>query len=372
MAALRTVGDYELLEKVGHGAFATVWVGRHIPTKNPVAVKLISKSGLSADDRESVFREAAFLRAAHHPAITAFYDFFEDATDFCIVMESVEDGNLVDAVQAARAFSEKFACRYVKQIMSGLRYLHETCRIVHRDLKCENILLDRHHNVRIIDFGLSFSLDSPPTTRGGTPSYLAPEVISDASYGIGVDIWSTGVILYTLVAGCLPFANEDPDAVLREIMYADPEYPDHFSPELTDLLSKMLEKNPAHRISWQQIEAHPFMAQELIPARVRPEPMDPASVHRATIEELKACGIPETPDIANTPAYRIAYRIIETDARGGLPVLCPAGPNRSGRALGLSLRTKSAAVPGSALVPLPPTPKLPHATFHHRKQSRVT
>jgi 5'-AMP-activated protein kinase catalytic alpha subunit len=362
------VNDYEVLEQIGHGTFATVWLARYVPTNSRVAVKVISKSGLSADDRDSVSREVTILKSAHHPAIAAFYDFFEDSTDYYIVMELIENGNLVDAISASRAFPEKVACRYVKQIISGLRYLHEISRIVHRDVKCENILLDRRQNVRIIDFGLSFSLDSPPTSRGGTPSYLAPEVVTDVSYGIAVDIWSTGVILYTLIAGRLPFANEDPDAVLREIIYADPVYPDQFSPELVDLLSKMLEKNPAHRITSQEIEAHPCLASEPISARVPVPPMDPVSLHQATIGELKACGIPETPDIENTPAYRIIRRIIETDSRGGLPSLSHSGPTQSARGLTLSFRAKSTVPPAVAICPLVRVPKLAHGTFQRRKQ----
>jgi serine/threonine protein kinase len=143
-----------------------------------------------------------------------------------------------------------------------------------------------------------------------------------------------------MAAGRLPFVSEAADAVMREILYSEPIMPDRFSPELCDLLSKMLMKDPSNRATWQEILGHPFLS--IYPSD-DPARGDEGSLHRATIEHLASCGIPETPDIENTPGYRVWHRLFETDCRPGLPGLPPLPPVSAASSAGSALIGKRTA-----------------------------
>jgi serine/threonine protein kinase len=265
----------------------------------------------SADDRARVFSECDFLRTHAHPGIIAFYDFFEDISNYYLVMELAENGTLLELVSASRALAEPNARKYLRQIIAALSYLHDTCRVVHRDLKCENLLLDRNSRIRLIDFEFSRSRDSVMQSKCGTPVYMAPEVITDSSYGPEVDIWSTGVILYAIVAGHLPYAEQPVDALVREIMYSDPVTDGPFSEDLRDLLSRMLQTDPKARIGLAEIAAHRWLGAD------DAQPVYPDTIHAKTIEKLRELKIGPSENETETAAYRIVARCIETDLRGG-------------------------------------------------------
>jgi serine/threonine protein kinase len=316
MSSALVVGDYVFEERLGQGGFGTVWLARHTPTHLAVAIKVISKARAREEaDRARVFREADFLRSIHHPNIIAFYDFLEDASNYYLVLEVAENGTLLETISASRTIGELMAKKYLRQLLSALRYLHTTCHIVHRDLKCENVLLDRGFNIRLIDFELSRSSESILQSTCGTLSYIAPEMMSGSEYTDSVDIWSTGVILYAIVAGSLPYHEQTVELILKEILYSDPVQTLTISGELADLLSKMLQRDPASRITLDQISAHPWVAGDDTP------PLDEFMVQKRTIEKLSQLGIAETPDIQETPSFRIVYRWIETESKMGLPAL---------------------------------------------------
>jgi serine/threonine protein kinase len=312
MSGSITLQDYVIQERLGQGAFGNVWMAHHIQTQLPVAVKVIPKSRTEAeDDRMRVHREVEFLRSLHHPNIVAFYEFLEDLSNFYIVMEIAEGGTLLEMISINRSISEPTAKKYLRQIASAVRYLHETNHIAHRDLKCENLMLDRHSNIRLIDFELSHSSESIMQTVCGTAAYTAPEMIAGTGYGPSVDIWSIGVILYAMVSGRLPFGDQTRDVILKEILYSDPLQDMQFSEGLVDLLSKIFQRNPANRISLENILKHPWLQGE--DAAV----MDPDIVHQKTVETLAQLGVPESAADAETPAYRIVYRSIEANCTAG-------------------------------------------------------
>jgi serine/threonine protein kinase len=311
-----TAGDYVFEEKIGQGAFGTVWMARHTPTFLPVAIKVIPKTRTQLEeDRDRVIREAEFLRAHRHPHIVAFYDFFEDLSNHYLVMELAEHGTLLELISASRSLSEPVCRKFVRQIVHALRYLHETCHVVHRDIKCENLLIDRNSHILLVDFELSRSSQNVLQSKCGTPAYIAPEVLTASSYGPEIDIWSTGVILYACVAGRLPFGDSNIDSILREIMYSDPISDGPFSDELRDLLSKMLQRDPRQRISIAQILEHPWSSGDDSP------PVDPTMVHQKTIDRLIELRLNEGANIVETAAYRIVSRWVETESRTGLPSL---------------------------------------------------
>lgn len=189
-----------------------------------------------------------------------------------IILEYASGGELFDHILAHRYLREKDACKLFSQLISGVWYIHQK-KIVHRDLKLENLLLDRNRNVIITDFGFAnrfeHRADDLMQTSCGSPCYAAPElVVSDGSYvGSAVDIWSCGVILYAMLAGYLPFdddpANPDGDNInllYKYIVNTPLSFPDYISAEAKDLLSIMLVPDPSHRADLQAIMQHRWLS----------------------------------------------------------------------------------------------------------------
>jgi serine/threonine protein kinase len=199
-----------------------------------------------------------------HPFVTELFQALDDNTNHYLVMEFVEHGNMLDYVNLNGRASEEHARRYFTQLIWVLEYLHFDRKVAHRDLKCENILLDRYDNIRVIDFGLStaFSdLNPQLATACGSPAYAAPEMIKGNQYTKSADIWSLGIFLYAICAGYLPFDDENIQRLLHKIVYSEPVYPVFMSPALVDLLTKMICKEPEQRINIEMIKNHPWFSQ---------------------------------------------------------------------------------------------------------------
>ncbi|KAI0826494.1 Pkinase-domain-containing protein [Trametes gibbosa] len=266
-------GPYLLLQTLGEGEFGKVKLGLHMQWGEEVAVKLIRRGNIDSSVRMSkVEREIEVLRTLKHPNIVRLYDVIETDKYIGIILEYASGGELFDHILAHRYLREKDACKLFSQLISGVWYIHQK-KIVHRDLKLENLLLDRHRNVIITDFGFANRFehrsDDLMQTSCGSPCYAAPElVISDGLYvGSAVDIWSCGVILYAMLAGYLPFdddpANPDGDNInllYKYIVNTPLSFPDYISAEARDLLSIMLVPDPARRADLPNIMAHSWLA----------------------------------------------------------------------------------------------------------------
>jgi 5'-AMP-activated protein kinase, catalytic alpha subunit len=158
-----------------------------------------------------VSREIEILKMIRHPYIIQLFEIIETPKQLFLIMEYVSGGELFDFIVKKQKLTEQESCKYFQQIICGVEYLHEL-GIVHRDLKPENLLLDYQNNLKLVDFGLSNTYKQGETlkTACGSPCYAAPEMIEGKSYlGSRVDIWSTGVILFAMVAGYLPFEDKD-------------------------------------------------------------------------------------------------------------------------------------------------------------------
>ena len=219
----------------------------------------------------AVLRPPFFPQALKHPNIVRLYDVIETDKYIGIILEYASGGELFDHILAHRYLKEKDACKLFSQLISGVWYIHQK-KIVHRDLKLENLLLDRHRNVIITDFGFAnrfeHKADELMQTSCGSPCYAAPElVISDGMYvGSAVDIWSCGVILYAMLAGYLPFdddpANPDGDNInllYKYIVNTPLSFPDYISAEARDLLSLMLVPDPKNRADIQIVMNHRWL-----------------------------------------------------------------------------------------------------------------
>lgn len=168
------VGNYLMREQIGSGAFASVWLATHLTSQSNVAIKVISKASLqNANSKTRFNREVSILKRMHHPFIAEFFESIEDDRNYYIIMEYAENGNMSNFVNSKGQLTELQARHYFSELISVLDYLHEDRKVVHRDLKSENILLDKYNNIRVIDFGLSnvFTLNNPQlSTACGSPS----------------------------------------------------------------------------------------------------------------------------------------------------------------------------------------------------------
>ncbi|KAH6904456.1 CAMK/CAMKL/Kin4 protein kinase [Coprinopsis sp. MPI-PUGE-AT-0042] len=266
-------GPYLLLQTLGEGEFGKVKLGLHVQWGEEVAVKLIRRTNMGQEGRlAKVEREIEVLRTLKHPNIVRLYDVIETDKYIGIILECASGGELFDHILAHRHLRERDAAKLFSQLISGVWYIHQK-KIVHRDLKLENLLLDRHRNVIITDFGFAnrfeHKADDLMQTSCGSPCYAAPElVISEGMYvGTAVDIWSCGVILYAMLAGYLPFdddpANPDGDNInllYRYIVNTPLSFPDFISTEARDLLGLMLVPDPARRADLDTVMRHPWLA----------------------------------------------------------------------------------------------------------------
>jgi serine/threonine protein kinase len=226
-----------------------------------VAIKAIKRPSSSPDVLDALRREVNMMRMMDHPFIVSFFDILHDDTCTYFVMEFAQCGSLGRYLAEQGCLAEEDARHFFYEIVSVLDYLHNTKKVVHRDLKPQNILLDHNFHIRIADFGLakSWTAASPMMTGTcGTAAYVAPEVLRGDPYSSSVDIWGAGVILYTMVAGRHPFSDWKTTNVLQSIMTTDPPIPDCWSAALTHLVSNLLMKDPMRRITLADIKSHPW------------------------------------------------------------------------------------------------------------------
>lgn len=202
------------------------------------------------------------MKLIDHPNIIQLYDVWETSTELYLILEYVEGGELFDHLCAKGRLATEEALGYFQQIIHAIDYCHRF-NIAHRDLKPENLLLDADMNIKVADFGFAtWQTDSSASllkTACGSPHYAAPELIRGEAYnGASADIWSCGVILYALLAGRLPFDDEDPITLLRKVKDGAFEIPTAVHPFAKDLIQRMLEKDVQKRITIPEILSHPF------------------------------------------------------------------------------------------------------------------
>jgi len=248
---------------VGRGGFSSVHKGLHIATSLPVAVKVIDKLRMrDPKDRDRVDREMRVMRQlSGHIGIAQLLECAETPQYLYIIMEYCAGGSLLDYVREKRRLSETKACSLFQQILAALEHCHGR-GVVHRDIKLENILLDGHGGVKLIDFGLCgyYVPDKPLRCHCGSPSYAAPEIVARKDYLAGpVDVWSAGIVLFAMLAGYLPFQAKDKKSLSIKIIKATWTPPSCASPAAIDLLGKMLTLDPSERICFSNIWEHPWV-----------------------------------------------------------------------------------------------------------------
>ncbi|XP_008047815.1 MAP/microtubule affinity-regulating kinase 3 isoform X8 [Carlito syrichta] len=249
------IGNYRLLKTIGKGNFAKVKLARHILTGREVAIKIIDKTQLNPTSLQKLFREVRIMKVLNHPNIVKLFEVIETEKTLYLIMEYASGGEVFDYLVAHGRMKEKEARAKFRQIVSAVQYCHQK-RIVHRDLKAENLLLDADMNIKIADFGFSneFTVGSKLDTFCGSPPYAAPELFQGKKYdGPEVDVWSLGVILYTLVSGSLPFDGQNLKELRERVLRGKYRIPFYMSTDCENLLKRFLVLNPIKRGTLEQI-----------------------------------------------------------------------------------------------------------------------
>lgn len=249
------IGNYRLLKTIGKGNFAKVKLARHILTGREVAIKIIDKTQLNPTSLQKLFREVRIMKILNHPNIVKLFEVIETEKTLYLIMEYASGGEVFDYLVAHGRMKEKEARAKFRQIVSAVQYCHQK-HIVHRDLKAENLLLDADMNIKIADFGFSneFTVGNKLDTFCGSPPYAAPELFQGKKYdGPEVDVWSLGVILYTLVSGSLPFDGQNLKELRERVLRGKYRIPFYMSTDCENLLKRFLVLNPTKRGTLEQI-----------------------------------------------------------------------------------------------------------------------
>lgn len=263
--------EYRFGKTLGAGTFGIVKRATHIPTGEDVAVKIILKKNLHGNE-QMVMDELNLLKLMDHPHIVRFKAWFESKEKFYIVTQLATGGELFDRICDYGKFTEKDGLTSIREILEAIQYLHAR-DIVHRDLKPENLLYLTNapdSSLVLADFGIAKSLSSPNqklTSMAGSFGYAAPEVLLGTGHGKPCDIWSLGVITYTILSGYSPFRAETIDDFLSEV--EDPgfivfheRYWKTISPEAKDFITKMLNPNPDLRPTADELFKHPWICND--------------------------------------------------------------------------------------------------------------
>ncbi|XP_013074664.2 SNF-related serine/threonine-protein kinase-like isoform X1 [Biomphalaria glabrata] len=258
----KIAGLYDLEETIGQGHFAVVKLARHVFTGEKVAVKVIDKQKLDDISRSHLFQEVRCMKLVQHPNVVRLYEVIDTQTKLYLILE-LGDGDMYDYIMKHdKGLDEQLAKKYFRQIVEAILYCHRL-HVVHRDLKPENVVFfNKFGIVKLTDFGFSnvFAPGKKLETSCGSLAYSAPEILLGDSYDPpAVDVWSLGVILFMLVAGRAPFQEANDSETLTMIMDCKYQIPSHVSEQCRKLISKMLVREPSHRINLEDIEQDPWL-----------------------------------------------------------------------------------------------------------------
>ncbi|XP_045164698.1 protein kinase C delta type-like isoform X1 [Mercenaria mercenaria] len=256
--------QFNMLKVLGKGSFGKVMLAELKGTNTFYAIKVLKKDVvLEDDDVECTMIEKRVLAlGCKHPYLTHLHSTFQTPSHLFFVMEYLNGGDLMFHIQVSGKFEMNRAQFYAAEILLGLQFLHSQ-GIVYRDLKLDNVLLDRDGHVKIADFGMckeGIFGENRASTFCGTPDYIAPEILKGQKYTTSVDWWSFGVLLYEMMIGQSPFHGDDEDDLFHSILNDTPHYPRWLPKEAGSILSLLFERTPADRLGMPTCPAGPVRA----------------------------------------------------------------------------------------------------------------
>ncbi|XP_076469184.1 protein kinase C delta type-like [Babylonia areolata] len=288
-----TPDEFNFLKVLGKGSFGKVMLAELKSTGKHYAVKALKKDVvLEDDDVECTMIERRVLAlGCRHPFLTHLHSTFQSPSHLFFVMEYLNGGDLMFHIQLSGKFEFARAQFYAAEIVTGLQFLHSN-GIIYRDLKLDNVMLDRDGHIKIADFGMCKEKifgENRATTFCGTPDYIAPEILKGLRYNASVDWWSFGVLLYEMLIGQSPFHGDDEDDLFHSILHDTPRYPHSLPKEASTMLSLLFERTPGERLGMPGCHHGPIRAQaffrnidwDKLEARQIPPPFRPKVKHEA-------------------------------------------------------------------------------------------
>ncbi|XP_035233677.1 aurora kinase A-like, partial [Stegodyphus dumicola] len=261
-----TLDDFDIGKPLGKGKFGNVYLARERKSKFVVALKVLFKSQLQSHGVEHQLRREIEIQShLRHPNILRLYGYFYDESRVYLVLEYAPGGELYKVLQQCKRFDEKTAATYMAKISQALKYCHSK-KIIHRDIKPENLLLGANGELKIADFGWSVHAPSSRrTTMCGTLDYLAPEMLDNKTYDEKVDLWCLGVLCYEFLVGKPPFEADSVTSTYSLIRRVVLKFPHFVSIGAQDFICRLLRKNPAERMSTDDVLQHPWLLENTRP-----------------------------------------------------------------------------------------------------------
>ena len=263
---LTKLSFYKFGRLIGKGAFGKVNLGLHILSGKIVAIKSFNKKKLKDENsKKKIYNEINLMKNLKHNSIVKILETIETQNYILIIMENVSGGDLLTYVKKRTKLNEKTSKFIYKQLITSLQYIHSK-KIIHRDIKLDNILIDLNNNIKLCDFGVGKiynNINDKFTDQCGTPAYIAPEILLNKSYnGPPVDIWSSGVVLYAMLSGTVPFKSNNIKDLHNIIINGSYKKIDFVSNDANNLIQKLLQVNPQKRICIQEILNHPWICSD--------------------------------------------------------------------------------------------------------------
>jgi len=267
-ARVPSLDDYLIQQLVGEGSFGKVFKGRRRYCGQLVAIKFIPVGGRSRTELAALRKEIEILQTLQHENIVLMLDYFETASDICVVTEFAQ-GELFDILEDDVALSEVVVRTVAQQLVRALHYLHSH-RVIHRDMKPQNVLLGAGSRVMLCDFGFARAMSQSTTVLTsikGTPLYMSPELVQELPYDHRVDLWSLGVIVFELFTGTPPFYTNNIYSLISLIVHGKVCYPAHMSATFRSFLSGLLNKRAERRLAWPELLQHAFISGVVVPGQ---------------------------------------------------------------------------------------------------------
>lgn len=240
--------DFQLLKTLGTGTFGRVYLTRYKTSDSYYAMKLLLKADVvRLKQVEHINSEKDILSQVRHPFIVNLARTFQDCPNLYLLMEYVPGGELFTHLRRAGRFTNPITRFYAAEIFLAIEYLHSQ-DIIYRDLKPENLLLDKSGHIKITDFGFAKKISDRTWTLCGTPEYLAPEIIQSKGHGKAADWWALGILIFEMLAGYPPFFDDNPFGIYEKILVGKVHYPSHFDPYAKDLIKRLLAQDRSKRL----------------------------------------------------------------------------------------------------------------------------
>ena len=241
------LNDYQMGETLGTGSFGRVKIAKNKKTGEYVAMKMMKKIEiLKSKQADHIANEIKILSMISHPFVITFGGFTQDNRNLYLDLELINGGELFTYLRGVGQFPIDQAKFYICQIICIFDYLHNK-DIIYRDLKPENILIHKSGYLKLTDFGFAKIVEGRTYTLCGTPEYLAPEIILNKGHGKPVDWWTTGILLYEMIAGIDPFSDDDPMMVYQKILKGKIKFPSGFDSNAKSIIKHLLDADLTKR-----------------------------------------------------------------------------------------------------------------------------